>query len=169
MRFIEKLLQLCSKYLPSATYFLIGYNRQENNRRHFIYFDGTSFQEFPLESSVNMIAPTATVDVEKGVVTVAPLAGCRQFTLDGKTTKTISPSTPHAKEAVVPIDITPVRQPHHPRRKTGRRRDPCFSRRSHYGLRDIHRKHAKRSSIRKTGAKMPLFFLWNNRENTVVF
>lgn len=82
----------------SGTYFLIGYNRKENNRRYFIYFDGASFREFPLEASVDMVAPTATVDPEKGVVTVASLSVCRQFTLDGKTIKTISHPVPHDKK-----------------------------------------------------------------------
>ena len=86
-----------SKIADTGTYFLIGYNRQENNRTYFVYFDGTAFREFPLESSVNMIAPTATVDMEKKVVTVASVAGCQQFTLDGKAIKTISHPEPKDK------------------------------------------------------------------------
>lgn len=93
-----------SKIADTGTYFLIGYNRQENNRTYFIYFDGTAFREFPLEASVNMLAPTATVDIEKGVVTVASVTGCRQFTLEGKAIKTISHPDPknrtlHASDA----------------------------------------------------------------------
>ena len=79
-----------SRIDSNNTYFLTSYNRQENNRAYFIYFDGTAFREFPLETSANMLAPTATVDMEKGVVTAASIAGCRQFTLEGKAIKTIS-------------------------------------------------------------------------------
>lgn len=86
-----------SRIDTNNTYFLTGYNRQENNRTYFIYFDGTAFREFPLETSGNMIAPTATVDMEKRVVTVASIAGCRQFTLDGKAIKTISHPDPKDK------------------------------------------------------------------------
>ena len=86
-----------SRIADTGTYFLIGYNRQENNRTYFIYFDGTAFHEFPLETSVNMLAPTATVDMEKRVVTVASIAGCRQFTLEGKAIKTISHPAPKDK------------------------------------------------------------------------
>ena len=86
-----------SRIADAGTYFLTGYNRQENNRTYFIYFDGTAFREFPLETSVNMIAPTATVDMEKGVVTVASIAGCRQFTLEGKAIQTISHPDPKDK------------------------------------------------------------------------
>ena len=86
-----------SRIDSNNTYFLTGYNRQENNRTYFIYFDGTAFREFPLDTSVNMIAPAATVDMEKGIVTVASVAGCRQFTLVGKTIKTISHPDPEDK------------------------------------------------------------------------
>ena len=86
-----------SRIDTNNTYFLTGHNRQENNRTYFIYFDGTAFREFPLETSVNMIAPTATVDMEKGVVTLSSIAGCRQFTLDGKAIKTISHPAPNDK------------------------------------------------------------------------
>ena len=86
-----------SRIDSNNTYFLTGYNRQENNRTYFIYFDGTAFREFPLETSVNMLAPTATVDMEKGVVAVASIAGCRQFTLEGKAIKTISHPAPKDK------------------------------------------------------------------------
>ena len=81
----------------TGTYFLTGYNRQENNRTYFIYFDGAVFREVPLDPSVNMIALTATIDMEKGVVTLASVAGCRQFTLDGKTVRTISHPCPKVK------------------------------------------------------------------------
>lgn len=86
-----------SRIDSNNTYFLTGYNRQENNRTYFIYFDGTAFREFPLETSVNMIAPTATVDMEKRVVTLSSIAGCRQFTLEGKAIKTISHPKPEDK------------------------------------------------------------------------
>lgn len=86
-----------SRIDTNNTYFLTGYNRQENNRTYFIYFDGTAFREFPLETSVNMIAPTATVDMEIGVVTLSSIVGCRQFTLDGKTVNAISHPSPKDK------------------------------------------------------------------------
>ena len=79
-----------SRIDSNNSYFLTGYNRQENNRPYFIYFDGTDFLELPLETSVNMIVPTATVDTEKGVVTLSSIGGCGQFTLDGKTVNEIS-------------------------------------------------------------------------------
>ena len=86
-----------SRIDSNNTYFLTGYNRQENNRTYFIYFDGTAFREFPLETSGNMIAPTATVDMEKGIVTLSSIAGCRQFTLGGKAIQTISHPDPKDK------------------------------------------------------------------------
>lgn len=86
-----------SRIDSNNTYFLTGYNRQENNRTYFIHFDGTAFREFPLETSGNIIAPTATVDMGKGVVTLSSISGCRQFTLDGKTVKTISHPSPKDK------------------------------------------------------------------------
>ena len=86
-----------SRIDTNNTYFLTGYNRQENKRAYFIYFDGSTFQEIPLETSVNMIAPTTTVDMEKGVVTLSSIAGCQQFTLDGKTVNTISHPSPKDK------------------------------------------------------------------------
>lgn len=79
------------------TYFLTGYNRQENNRPYFIYYDGISFREIPLATSVNMIAPSATIDMEKGVVMLSSIAGCQQFTLDGKSLNTISHPSPKNK------------------------------------------------------------------------
>lgn len=86
-----------SRIADPGTYFLTGYNRQENNRTYFIYFDGTAFREFPLETSVNIIAPTATVDMGKGVVTISSIVGCRQFTLEGKAVKTIFHPDPNNK------------------------------------------------------------------------
>lgn len=86
-----------SKADSCGTYFLTGYNRQENNRTYFIFFDGTAFREYPPESSVNMLAPSATVDMEKGIVTLASISGCRQFTLEGKAIKTISHPAPKDK------------------------------------------------------------------------
>ena len=86
-----------SRIAKAGTYFLTGFNRQENNKNYFIYFDGTAFHEFPLETSVTMIAPTATVDMEKGVVTISSIVGCRQFTLDGKAVKTIAHPAPKDK------------------------------------------------------------------------
>ncbi|MBP3479316.1 MAG: hypothetical protein J6K03_07530 [Oscillospiraceae bacterium] len=79
------------------TYFLTGYNRQEDNKIYFIYFNGAAFREVPLKTSDNMIAPTATVDMEKGIVTLASIAGCWQFTLDGKTVNTITHPSPKDK------------------------------------------------------------------------
>lgn len=90
-------LSSISKIDSNNTYFLTGYNRQENNRNYFIYSDGATFREVPLEISVNMIAPTATVNMEKGVVTLASIAGCRQFTLEGKSLNTISHPSPKDK------------------------------------------------------------------------
>ena len=84
-------IDACEKYL------LLGYNRKENNKRYFIYFDGVEFQEFPVDLSVTMIAPTTTVDMEKGIVTIASIAGCRQFTLEGKFIRTISHPEPKDK------------------------------------------------------------------------
>ena len=78
-------------------YFLTGYNRQENNRSYFIHFDGAEFREYPLDTSENMLALTATVDTEKGVVTVASLQGCRQFTLEGNGITPISHPDPKYK------------------------------------------------------------------------
>ena len=86
-----------SRIDSNNTYFLTGHNRRENNRTYFIFFDGTAFREFPLETSVDMLAPTATVDMEKGVVTVASIGGCRQFTLEGKAIKTIAHPAPKDK------------------------------------------------------------------------
>jgi hypothetical protein len=86
-----------SRIDTNNTYFLTGFNRQENDRAYFIYFDGAAFREVPLEPSMNMIAPTATVDMEKGVVTLSSITGCRQFTLDGKMVNTISHPSPKGK------------------------------------------------------------------------
>ena len=86
-----------SRIDANNTYFLTGYNRRENNRNYFIYFDGIAFREIPLATSVNMIAPAATIDIEKGVVTLSSIAGCRQFTLEGKAIKTISHPKPEDK------------------------------------------------------------------------
>lgn len=79
------------------TYFLTGYNRQENNRTYFIYFDGAVFREIPLEIADHILAPVATVNTEKGIVTIASVSGCRQFTLDGKVIKMISHPCPKDK------------------------------------------------------------------------
>jgi len=86
-----------SKVPGNNTYFLTGYNRKENNRTYLIYFDGTAFREFPLESSVNLISPTATIDMNKGVVTILSIAGCQEYTLEGKAIKTISHPAPKEK------------------------------------------------------------------------
>ncbi len=91
-----------SKIEANNTYFLTGYNRQESNRTYFLYFDGSEFREYPLEASANMIAPTVTINMEKGVITVAAITGCQQFTLDGKAVKTISCHDPEDQEMGVP-------------------------------------------------------------------
>ena len=79
------------------SYFLTGYDRQDNNRNYFLFFDGTAFQEFPLERSVSILAPTITIDEEKGVITISALDTCRQFTLEGKEIQTISHPFPKDK------------------------------------------------------------------------
>ena len=79
------------------TYFLTGYDRQEDCRNYFIFFDGTGFQEFPLEHSVSILAPTVSIDEEKGVITISSLGYCRHFTLEGKEIQTISHPTPKDK------------------------------------------------------------------------
>ena len=78
------------------SFFMTGYHRQEN-RHYFIYFDGSAFREYPLETTVDIVGSTTTVDVEKGIVTTASLAGCRQFTLEGKIIKTIPHPAPKSK------------------------------------------------------------------------
>ncbi len=95
---------LADKYLITGimrmetmrSFFMTGYNRQEN-RHYFIFFDGSGFREYPLESGVDIVSHTATVDGEKGVVTIASVAGCRQFTLEGKVIKEISHPAPKSK------------------------------------------------------------------------
>ncbi len=82
------------KLEKTRTYFLIGYNRQEDNRYYFIYFDGVTFRELPLEMSVDLIASKAAVNTEKGVVTVCSLSGCQRFTLEGEKIKTIAHPEP---------------------------------------------------------------------------
>lgn len=79
------------------TYFLTGYDRQEDCRNYFLFFDGTGFQEFPLERSVSILVPTITIDEEKGVITISALDTCRQFTLEGKEIQTISHPFPKDK------------------------------------------------------------------------
>jgi hypothetical protein len=86
-----------SKIDSNNTYFLIGYNREENDRTYFIYFDGTEFREIPLETAVSAIMPPVTIDMESGVVTIASIAGCQQFTLEGKAVSTISHPDPKDK------------------------------------------------------------------------
>lgn len=81
-----------------GTYLLTGYNRKENHKNYLIYFDGTTFREFPLETTGAMLAPTVTADMEKGIVTVASFTGCKQFTLDGMATETISHPDPHDRK-----------------------------------------------------------------------
>lgn len=79
------------------TYFLTGYDRQEDCRNYFIFFDGTGFQEFPLERSVSILAPTVSIDEEKGVITISSLGYCRHFTLEGKEIQSISHPAPKDK------------------------------------------------------------------------
>ena len=81
----------------TRSYFLTGYNRQENNRCYFIHFDGTGFREFPLAEDVDMLTPAITVDAEKGVVNISDLSGCRQFTPDGKLLASFSHPAPKDK------------------------------------------------------------------------
>ena len=80
-----------------GSFFMTGYHRQEN-RYYFIYFDGSVFREYPLDANVNIVGATPTVDAEKGVVTVASVSGCRQFTLEGKLIKTIPHPAPKSKK-----------------------------------------------------------------------
>lgn len=68
----------------TGTYFLMGYDREAHNRHFFAYFDGTSFQIYPLEEAGCLIAPSADVDMNAGVVTVCSYGISRRFTLDGK-------------------------------------------------------------------------------------
>ena len=62
-----------------------------------IYFDGTAFREFPLESPGSIIAPDAAVDMEKGIVTLFSFGGCRRFTLEGKAVDTVTHPDPKDK------------------------------------------------------------------------
>ena len=91
--YITSILKMETKH----AYFLTGYDRQDDNRNYFLFFDGTAFQEFPLERSVTILAPTITIDEEKGVVTISALDTCRQFTLDGKEIQIISHPSPKDK------------------------------------------------------------------------
>ena len=75
-----------------GAYLLTGYNRRENNRDYFIYFDGSAFQELPLET--RMVAPAVTVDARRGVITVSSVTGCRQFSLEGQQLREILPPEP---------------------------------------------------------------------------
>ena len=83
-----------SRIDSNKIYFLTGYNRQEDSRTYFIYFDGTVFREVPLDPSVDIVVLNATVDMEKGIVTIASITGCHQFTLEGKAVSTISHPSP---------------------------------------------------------------------------
>lgn len=85
-----------SRIDANRLYFLIGHNRQDQNL-YFIYFDGTAFREFPLESPGSIIAPDAAVDMEKGIVTPFSFGGCRRFTLEGKAVDTVTHPDPKDK------------------------------------------------------------------------
>lgn len=86
-----------SRMVDGGTYFLTGYNRQDNNRNYFIYFDGTAVRTYPLGIAADMPGPKASVDTEKGIVTVTTLDGCRQFTLDGKEIQAVVHPAPRNK------------------------------------------------------------------------
>ena len=47
------------------------------------------------------------------------------------------------------MTITRVRQPHHPGRQTGWRRDPCAGQRPRYGVWDLYRKYAGSGGIKE--------------------
>ena len=79
------------------TYLLAGYNRRENSRNYFILFDGTVFQASPLENAAGIGILKATVDTEKGIVTIYSMRGCRQFTLEGKEIAIISHPSPKSQ------------------------------------------------------------------------
>ncbi len=58
----------------SNTYFLCGCNRQDYNKHYFVYFDGATSLEIPLE--VDVISHNLQFDEENGIVTVA---SCDEF------------------------------------------------------------------------------------------
>lgn len=65
-----------------GTYFLTGYNRNDNNQRYLIFFDGISFRETPLNDT-QMIILSADADIQHNIITIYTPNGCQQFTLDG--------------------------------------------------------------------------------------
>ena len=80
------------------TYFMIGYNRKENNRQYFIYFDEEKFREIPLEKSLQLIMPNAHIDMIKEQITVTSIDGCFRFTLEGEIIEKISHPKPKDKK-----------------------------------------------------------------------
>lgn len=78
----------------NGIYLLIGYNRQEDNRKYFIHFDGLTFKEYLLESSEDMVVFSADVDIHRSIVTLYTLKGCYRYTLDGKSVAELSHPVP---------------------------------------------------------------------------
>ena len=87
-----------SRIAKDRTYFLTGYNRKDARRRYFIYFDGNSFREYPLEVPETMLLSSCVVDEENDIITLFSFTdGCKRFSMKGKLLESVTHPNPQSR------------------------------------------------------------------------
>ncbi len=90
----------------NKNYFLMGANRQDGSRHYFIYFDGSTSLEIPLEEDA--LGCYLQFDEKNGVVTIAATDACRQYTKLGKLIRKFEHPAPVQKNRTFSDVFTPL-------------------------------------------------------------